>query len=150
MNTQYHLSFKQIEEETLIAVREIIKKGLFKKNEKSETERFEILKELNERLSKIYDVKTCELILHPGFMVVGGYSSTQKIIVVNKPNLVTFLHEFRHHLICEQNIHFNSNQDCEEDCRGWSHSVYYQSTPNLFRNAVDKGLLIFQTSIKEL
>jgi hypothetical protein len=67
-----------------------------------------------------------------------------ELIVLNKPSLVSFLHEFKHHLNIKKNL-----PNTEDSARGFSHSLYYLSTPNLFRSSVKKGLLIHQKEVLE-
>lgn len=142
MNKQYHLFFKEIPEEVLQLVRTTIKSGLFKKD-KSQEFKIELLNKLMADLNNYYQVENTTLILDPLFLGVGGYSYERKIIIINKPSLVTFLHEYYHHL-----QHCLNYPIDEESARGYSHSVYHQATPKLFANAVRKGLLIFQSTIE--
>ena len=140
---QYHLMFKEIEQETLIAVREIIKEGLFKQDKSVEDKKI-LIQKLNDKLCNIYQLPIIPILYEENCFGVGRYNSQQDIILLNKTSLVTFLHECFH-----RKASIKKEENTEELARGWSHSVYFKATPILFANAVNKGLLIWQKSMEK-
>lgn len=137
-NIQYHKKFKNINPDVISLVKQKIEGGFFKMND---TDKLESLKEINRQFSTIYNVPVCDLKIKqmeaPGFY-------TQNVIVMNKPSLVTYLHEFKHHLDT-----FKGTEIKESASRGWSHSVFYQASPKQFKRSVKKGLLIWQKEFEE-
>lgn len=138
MNKQYHLMFNNFEQEEVLAVREIIKAGLFRA---STEDRMRMLNALNERLCKIHNLIPLPLVLEPEFSNIG--QMTGEKIILNKPSLVSFLHEFYHLMT------YHTAQNSEINARGWSISLYYKATPKLCKAAIEKGLIIHQTTIQE-
>lgn len=140
---QYHLYFKNIKIETLQAIREIIKSGLFR--EKDLEIKKALILSLNKKLCKIYELKEIPIIYIENYFGNGFFSPSENKIGLNKPSLVTYLHEFAHYKFVSKN-----ELNTEPKARGWSHSAYYLATPNLFKNAVKKGLLIWQSSMEKI
>jgi hypothetical protein len=146
---QYHLYYteKELKQEVVLKVRALIKEEHFFKL--TETEKLEALKKLSADLCKIYgveDIKSIEI--EQDYYGVGGYCYNLKRILLNKCSLVTFLHEFKHHLQ-HTTQQFSDVEKMEEEARGYSHSLYFCATPILFKSAVERGLLIFQKVITE-
>lgn len=57
-----------------------------------------------------------------------------------RPSLVSFLHEFRHHM---QRHGRQANPDAEEDARGWSISMFAEAEPEYFDKAWRDGRIWF-------
>lgn len=146
---QYHMEFTktdaikynplgEIPARVISEVRATIQNGLFRLE--TQEEKLNLLTQLKNQLVQLYNIDNCGLRIVPNYPGVGGYSPFRKEIIINKCSLVTFLHEFRHH------IQFCLRLDCdkEEDARGWSHACYFLATPRLFETAVRKGIIIFQ------
>ena len=87
----------------------------------------------------IYRLQCPALIIDPGFGTVGCYIQELNLIILPKCSIFTLLHEFRH-AWQHQTQQFISD---EEDARGWSCSLVYQTKPKFFENAVRKGLVFF-------
>lgn len=146
-NIQYHKVFNNVGEKVLNHVRATIKKGLFKHDIPIEI-KLRFLKELAIDLSNYYDIEVPEIEL-ADCRYIGQYIPALRKITMAKPSLVTFLYEFRCHIHHQKNMDFEDEQSRELDIIGWSHSVYYLATPNLFKNAVKNGLLIHQKTFEE-
>ena len=131
--------YKKIDKETVLAIREVIKSGLFKSNE--ETRKNLIIK-LHERLCTIYKFDKVPIRYVENFPFNGRMSFTE--IILGKPSLVTYLHEFKHYLDYKKGTEIN-----EEKARGWSISAFYLSTPNLCKSAIRKGLILHQKEVLE-
>jgi len=140
---QYYWVFYNQEEigmDAIKRVRRLIKEQQFFKQ--SPEDKLKLLKELSNDLSIIYRVNDIsDIIIIPGLLSYGSYYSNNRIIQLNKPSLVTFLHEFKHHLNHEQQQ--NNSFDKEEDtARGFSQSLYFLATPKLFMDAYNRGLIV--------
>lgn len=146
LNKEYHKYFNRTDKlisnhlneipiSVIREVRQLIKSGFFKDNEIT---KFEKLINLKSKLIKIYNVKYCDIKIYCNSFP--KYISNNKTIILDNYSLVTFFHEFRHHLQYELNL----KCDKEKDARGWSHSLFFLATPKLFENALNKDLLIWQ------
>ena len=138
-NTQYHLKFKNINSKTIDLVRTTIKKGLFKSYNTTEFKQ-DLILELHKNLCEVYNLPENKIIfdsgLHSNFNIL-----TQNITLENN-SLVTYLHEFKHY-----HEVYTTNHTTENSVRGWSISLFYLSTPKLFKNSIEKGLIIHQKKI---
>lgn len=88
------------------------------------------------QLADVYDVPTpgVEYGPFPRYVPLDGR------VYVDKPSVVSFLHEFRHHLQAHgHQRHSNS----EEDARGWSVSVFAAAAPDDFDQAWRDGTIMF-------
>ena len=139
-NQKYHLYFKEedFNPNLITYLRVLIKeKHFFKMNEQQKKES---LNELNIFMSSIYNISISKIVISD-LLPCAYWFDTEKISL-NKPSLVSFLHEFKHHINHKLNL-----PNTEESARGFSHALYYIATPKLFESAVNKGLLIWQKSI---
>jgi hypothetical protein len=68
------------------------------------------------------------------------YYPSEETIGLPKGSLVSFLHEFRHHM---QKHRLQANPDIEEDARGWSISMFAEAEPDYFRAAWEDGRIMF-------
>lgn len=141
INTQYHLKFKHIKPETIKAIRETIKLGLFKSENTKEFKEF-LLKGLHETLCFNYGLPLNEIVFINTPFCICNYNVVTEKITLNKPSLISYLHEFKHYYDIKK--HGTTN---EENARGWSISTYFLSTPKLCRSAIEKGLIIHQKII---
>jgi hypothetical protein len=140
---QYHKKFRNIKEDAILATREVIKMGLFKK-EKSLIERKSLIQHLHNKMCSIYDIPTTIIQYDETFEGTGRYDHLTNTIIINKPSLVTYLHELCH------NIRILKHQiNTEEIARGWSISLYYLATPKLCTKAILEGKILFQSTIEE-
>lgn len=140
---QYHLFYNEneLKRDSILRIRRLIKEQKFFKQTKEN--KLILLKELSKDLSLIYGVDNINNILIQNiFNITDCYLISSKVIILSKPSLVTFLHEFKHHLNRELNL-----DNTEDSARGFSHSLYYLSTPKLFKSSVEKGLIVYQKSI---
>lgn len=144
---KYHLFYneEQIKPGAVQIVRKLITQDHFFKQDQQT--KLNLLNKLNKDLSNFYNIPIANLVLQPGCLGIGCYRGFDEVILINKPSLVTFLHEFKHHLNHKTQQHNNNRQIEEDTARGFSHSLYYLASPNLFKNAVEKGLIIFQKSL---
>ena len=139
--TLYHKMFDEIEPEVIKEVRSIIKKGLFKKENSVEI-RQNLIIELNKNLSTFYGFREPKIRFIDDFVFIGQTRKNE--IILNKPSLVTFLHEFAHYKFIKK-----KEQNSEERARGWSISCFYLATPKLCQSAIEKGLILHQKSMVE-
>jgi hypothetical protein len=123
-------------------VKDLIKQEHFFKCDDKQKEN--LLRQLTTDLSIIYNVQDINFLMVSDYIgsLCGCYQPMTRIMVLNKPSLVTFLHEYKHHL-----NNMTQQDNTEESARGFSHSLYFQATPKLFENAVLKGLLVFQREL---
>ena len=79
----------------------------------------------------------------PG-VTLSYYNPANSLIFLDKPSLVNFLHEYRHHLQFKKykkgNMGINT---IEIDARLWSLNVFKKASKKAYENAERKGLLIF-------
>lgn len=140
---KYHLKFRHIKKLTIENIRLIIKSGLFKKDTTLEQKQM-LICELSDKLCMVYNLQPVMIKWQDNFFGVGCYNHVDNSITLNKPSLVTFLHEFYHYMAIK-----NELVNTEDNARGWSISAYYLATPKLCTKAIEKGLIIHQKSITE-
>jgi len=141
-DTQYHLKFKNINPKVVKLVRTTIKKGLFKRENTNEFKQNLIL-ELHKELCDIYNLPLNNVIFDSGSF--SHFNRLTHNITLENNSLVTYLHEFRHY-----HEVYNTNTTTEHTARGYSISLFYLSTPILFKNSVERGLIIHQKKIIEV
>ena len=147
-NIKPHLFYnkEQIGIETIKRIRFLIKEQHFFKCNDDKKMRLLII--LCNDLSEIYNIKKIGcMYMNKDLNVRGCFLNPGSTICLNKPSLVTFLHEFKHFLNCETKQHNNNINDEEMTAIGFSHSLYFLATPNLFKSAVEKNLLVFQDTL---
>lgn len=142
-NKQYHLKFKNIKPEVITEIRSIIKRGLFKQD-KTLIEKENLIKELHLRLCLIYNLPLNDIIFINTPLCICNYNIINNNITLNKPSLISYLHEFKHYLDIKK-----TGNTTEEKARGWSISAYFIATPELCKKAIKKGLIIHQNKIIE-
>lgn len=71
-----------------------------------------------------------------------GEINGETTITINKPSVITFLHEFRHYLQVKKGLRFPS-MDVEEDARAWSLRVFSLASPDNFIRSVKAGNVMF-------
>lgn len=133
--------FKNIKEPTVLAVRNCIKQGLFRVDINT---RKELLYSLHRSLCEVYNIQCITFIIQDDLGRPGFFNRNTKEIVINKPSLVTYLHEFCHYM----RIHTHKSNS-EDIARGWSISLYYLATPKLCTKAIESGKIIHQNKISE-
>jgi len=121
----YHLMFRHIHPKTLEAVRRAKERGIWRV---SREQGFEILRQLARELSGIYNIPTPRVV--PGDHEC--YWIPFERIELPRVSLISFLHEFRHHMQKHGLQHY---QDPEVDARAWSISVFYNALPEDFDRA---------------
>lgn len=135
MTKVLHKAFSNIKSQTIQEVKAIVNEGFYKKND---SEKMKELLALAGKLSNIYKAPwiTDLLILrHPlTYFIFGRYDGSNRIIYIRKPSIVTFLHEYRHHL--QQCRRAKIVKTIEYDAQAWACSVFYNACPNLFKEAV--------------
>lgn len=136
----YHVVFRNIDKRVVKEVRNIIKSKFFKQ---TESDKFKVLLDLNKNLCKIYKIKLIKVIIINNYPGIGAFQTAPKRIILNKPSLVTYLHEFYHYKAFSLSLKNN-----EKLARGWSHSVFYKAAPRHFKQALDKNILLYQKSGK--
>ncbi len=132
-----HKTFKNVNRAAGI-VREEVRNGYFRQPDQEKVIR---LKHLGERLAGFYDVAPVgEISVDPGLPSYGRYNLAAKKVTLRKPSIVSFLHEFRHHLQHQGDVRIV--KDKEHDAQGWACSVYYKACPKLFTKAAREGKIM--------
>lgn len=133
--------------EAVYAVRAAIKDGLFKQTT-SQERKLELLKNLGDHIVRVYSIGMTEPI--PAFTLEivpdanargfggGAYSLERKHIMLDKPSLVSFLHELAHHI-----QYARDGSTTENYAQRWSLGLFKRATPGLFAEAVAQGRLYF-------
>jgi len=132
-----HRVFNQVDKAAAL-VKATVKDGYFRQEREEQLNR---LRELADKLSEIYGVQTATIKIGP--VRPGAYACynivTKKINLTNT-SIVSFLHEYRHHLQHQGNVRVVRNK--EYDAQGWACSVYYKACPGLFSRAVQQGRIM--------
>lgn len=128
----YEERFTDVSSDVLDAVKKYVKSGLWRTDEDVA---FQLLRDLATELSNIYGV--CIPKVEKRYST--HYDVGAKRIYLDKPSLVSFLHEFRHHWQYERGINVGE----EDNARGWSLSVFKLALPRSFRHAKEKGIIKF-------
>ena len=95
-----------------------------------------VLEVLADRLAETYGMPAPS-VEHGGREL---YRSSTETIELPRASLVSFLHEFRHHM---QKHGRQANPDIEEDARGWSVSMFAEAEPEYFQRAWEDGRILF-------
>lgn len=131
---------EQIKPEVILEIRKLIKLGFFKKEI---DEKKVMLQQFCNELCKLNNIGNIDIeYASEDFLGCGVYIPDFNKIILNKPSLVTFLHEFYHYYATQLSL-IND----EENAVGWSISAYYLATPILCTSAINKGLIINQKVI---
>lgn len=93
------------------------------------------LQALNRAMSEHYKVPEVRVELHPGISPCYIYG---KKIILNRPSLVSWAHEFAHHLLYSQGKAQN-----EDFPRAFSLGLFYRAAPKMFGEARKRGRLLF-------
>jgi len=129
-----HKTFKNVNKAAGI-VKQEVRAGYFRQSDQEKVAR---LKHLSEKLAAVYDVVPVgEISIDPGLPSYGRYNIATKKVILQKPSIVSLLHEFRHHLQHQGNIRIV--KDKEHDAQGWACSVYFKACPKLFTKAAREG-----------
>lgn len=135
----YHLMFRRIHPKTLEAIRDVVRRGLWRV---PEDEGFELLRELYRRLSEVYGLPTPKL----RKATYEHYFVPTETIGLPKVSLVSALHEYRHHMQKYGKQHYS---DPEIDARGWSISAFRLALPEAFERAWRGGRIWFMPPYPE-
>jgi hypothetical protein len=141
----YSKRFRNLHKDAVLAVKSAVKAGLFTV---SDVEKQAIIGILNRELSSVYSVVECSVVFKNDVASSkgNGVYSSNTITLINKFSVVTFLHEFRHH-VQHQSLADDVLRDrefLEVDARGWSLSLFRKACPKSYKNACDKGLLYYK------
>ena len=139
--------------DAVLAVREAVKGGLLKVESPLET-KTEMLTALGSKIVDVYsrgrevpiDPFTVEVMTDPllhGFSG-GAYSRERRHIMLDKPSLVSFLHELAHHIQYQR-----GGSTSEAYARRWSLGLFKRATPRLFAEAVAARRLFFVEPIAQ-
>jgi len=122
-----------------MAVRRCVRNGLWRATNTDEW--LALLRQLATDLSEIYGVDIPEVKLDER----PCYSDLEEIVFVPNNSIVTFLHEYRHHL---QLSGKTRRRDKEEDAKMWSLSLFKQALPRSFEHARRHGRLCFVDGVR--
>lgn len=100
-------------------------------------ERLEKLRALNSQLSEFYGVPACSVAVR-NTPVGPHYVPGSNAIVLDKVSLVSWAHEFAHHL-----LHCRRKPQQEIFPRAFSLSLFFQAAPRMFEAARQSGRLLY-------
>lgn len=132
--------FEPKTEEAAVHVHDMVEKGYFRKKDNV---KFAELKTLNTKLSLLYEVREPTINVIGERVFAGGfgqYDPKEMEMFLKNYSVVTYLHEFRHHV---QNL--GSCSISEADAQGWACFVYYKACPVLFVKAVENNRIMGAT-----
>lgn len=133
MNKPYWLRM-QFGPEVVAIVREALKAKLWRG---LPLERLEKLRVLNRRMSEHYGVPTCSISIQ-NTLIGPHYRPGDDAIVLDKVSLVSWAHEFGHHL-----LHCRQKPQQEVYPRSFSLSLFYRAAPRMFETARADGRLLY-------
>ena len=113
------------------------------------TTQVEELRRLAAALSRIYKTPTPEIVFNPAAVPAGAHACYQpmiKTITIKDTSIVSFLHEFRHHIQWIHKTEAYQNNEVERDAQAWACSVFYKASPGLFKTAVQQGRIMGVTA----
>lgn len=131
--SEYHKMFQHLSQAAIEAVRETAADGLWRL---PEYEGYLLLQRLADRLCEIYRLPPVR-VEQADYEV---YIPSRSIIGLPRVSLVSFLHEFRHHMQTHGRQHYPS---VEVDARGWSISMFRRACPGSFKRAWRAGRIWF-------
>lgn len=158
---KYHLKFRNIRSSVVRATEELFESGPWSGTDE---DRFQKFARWLVKASRGYGVPTPTLevrdarwlrtrlgVYRPGSETRGGYDLLHEngpIIYLSKYSVLTLFHEFRHHLqehgfLPEGNR--GTLEECENDARGWSCSLFYKVKPRYFRKLVREGKIMYMS-----
>lgn len=123
-----------VEQSVVQMVKDMVREGYYRLDNEGKGHK---LNELALHLSQYYNVPTLfRLVISSqlGCQYIGAFN----IISIDKPSIISFLHEYRHHL---QN-HMKGLDikiNLEYDAQAWACSIFYKACPDLFTKAVKEG-----------
>lgn len=129
----YHKMFQRLSQNAIMAVRETAGQGLW---QLPDFEGFILLNRLAEKLNEIYGLPPVRVELH----AIEAYNPRTSTIGLPKISMVSFLHEYRHHMQANGKQHYS---DIVKDARGWSISMFRRACPGSFRRARAANLIWF-------
>jgi hypothetical protein len=102
-----------------------------------------IMKTLADNLASVYEMPAPSVEYNDREV----YNHISETIGIPRPSLVSFLHEFRHHM---QKYGRQANPDIEHDARGWSISMFATAEPEYFDRAWKAGRIMFMPAYQEV
>lgn len=138
MNTLCNV-FGDLKEDTVQAVKDMVREGFYRKDEQAQ---YAELAMLAGKLAGVYEISVPvgpNRFLGMGY---GSYNPETTEIKINKPSIVTFLHEFRHHMqavITDLTIIGDGEPGSDLDAQAWACSVFKKACPRMFAKAVANG-----------
>lgn len=103
----------------------------------TDQERLEKLRALNAQLSAHYGTSVCAVELQ-ATPIGPHYRPGKDLIVLDKPSLVSYLHELAHHVLHSRRLPQNETYP-----RSFSLGLFYKAAPRLFETARQGGRLLF-------
>lgn len=140
---KYHLKFRNINERTLNATRELLQGW----GEADDTLRWIKMDKWVGKASAIYGMRR-PLVGVTRTAGAGYYRRDTNEIHMAYPSIVTVMHEFRHAMQAQGKapVAITENLNAvEDDARAWSLSIYYKIAPRLFRRLVREGKILHIT-----
>jgi len=133
--------FGDVKVEVIQAVKDMVREGYYRK---AEDERYSELSMLGAKMAGLYGISVpIGPMRHTG-RGYGRYNPETTEIFTNKPSIVTFLHEFRHHMqavITDLTIIGDGEPGSDLDAQAWACSVFKKACPRMFAKAVAKGTI---------
>ena len=141
--------FTNIDKRTIEATKKLIESGLLKEDV-STNRKIKICKEWLETVSKNYGIKVPKFRFDKSEEMskeVGGgcYDAVkERIILCKKFSLINLLQLFIFHMIHELDLPcYEFEWDSSKAARAWALNIFKATAPELYKNAVEKGLLDF-------
>ena len=132
--------FGDVKVEVIQAVKDMVHEGYYRK---SEDERYSELSMLGAKMAGLYGISVPigQPMRRTG-RGYGRYNPETTEIFTNKPSIVTYLHEFRHHMqttMPNLNIIGDGEPGSDLDAQSWACSVFKKACPRMFAKAVANG-----------
>lgn len=145
-------AFQHIKRDAIEAVQRTVGAGFY---QMTSPRRMEHLTALAGDLSEVYCLPVPKVHLEPRLLHSHGYyswcsapgicapdetpPSVEATIVVRKASIITFLHEYRHHM---QVSGVRYGRPAEWDAQAWATSLFRLACPGRFRQAVTAGAVM--------
>lgn len=104
----------------------------FKFWRKSKKEKYNQLVTILPQLCDFYNTRECKIVIKNLNSNNDHYCLSNDTIYLYSPSIMTFIHEFGHHL---QNNGYNLNPNCSDielQCQQWSHTLFFMMAPKLY------------------
>lgn len=134
MSTEPYWLRLEFPPQAITIVRDALRTKLYRGNEQ---ERLAKLLALNQRLSAHYEVSVCKVTVQ-STPIGPHYLPGQDRIILDKISLVSWAHEFAHHI-----LHCRHLPQTESFPRAFGLGIFFRAAPRMFEAARQSGRLLF-------